>query len=54
MNARYYLVTVIVALLFLGFALPGDEEKKLVVDENHAVQPRPEMLYGRHIDGILN
>lgn len=52
MRARYYLVMVIVAGLCLGFALQPDDRNP-AFDETYAVQPRPEVLYGQYIDGII-
>lgn len=52
MRARDYLFLLMVAGLCLGFAL-GPDDNNPAVDENYAVQPRPEVLYGQHIDGII-
>jgi hypothetical protein len=52
MHVRNYLIVVLLAGLFLGFALQ-DDEKRPVADASYVVQPGPEVIYGQHIDRII-
>lgn len=52
MHTRKYLIIVVVAGLFLGFALQEDETRP-AVDASYVARPGPEMIYGQHIDGII-